>query len=222
MLNPAPVTSTLEIVTFAFPLFVRIALSELLLPTTTLPKSRLFVLEVRSAVAAVVLPLVAITSGEFGALLVKEIDPVTFPTELGVNITLKIAFLPAAMLIGSVRPEVAKPAPVTFALEIVTLELPPFCNVMVCEPLAPVVTAGKLALVGNAESCGCGVVGGVLGGGVPEEFDPITTPAQPFPTSAAASTNASRHFDAFLTSTHPSGACPKARSDRCSAMMRQV
>jgi hypothetical protein len=211
-LNPAPLTITLEIIRFVFPLFVSVAPSEVLLPTTTLPKSRLLVLEVSSAVVAVALALMEITSGELGALLVSEIDPVTFPAELGVNTTLNVAFLPAAMLIGSVRPDVPKPAPVTLALEIVTLPVPPFCNVTVCEPLAPVVTAGKLALVGIAESCGCGVVvgGGVLGGGVPllpEELDPITTPAQPFPTSATARTNATRHFDALFTSGHSPDSC---------------
>jgi len=37
-LNPVPMTVTLEIVTFEFPLFVSAALNELLLPTFTLPK----------------------------------------------------------------------------------------------------------------------------------------------------------------------------------------
>jgi hypothetical protein len=226
-LNPAPLTITLEIITFAFPLFVSVAPSELLLPTTTLPKSKLLVLEVSSAVAAVELPLVEITSGELGALLVSKIDPVTFPAELGVNITLNVAFWPAAMLIGSVRPDVPKPLPVTLALEIVTLPVPPFCNVIVCEPLAPVVTVGKLALVGIAESCGCGVfVGdGVPAAGVPllpEELDPITTPAQPFPTSAAANTNATRHFDALFLSDHCPDFSRDPRSDRCSPIVPQV
>jgi hypothetical protein len=166
-----------------------------------------------------------ITSGELGALLVSEIDPVTFPAELGVNITLNVAFLPAAMLIGSARPDVPKPAPVTLALEMVTLPVPPFCNVIVCEPLAPVVTAGKLALIGIAESCACGVFvgGGALGAPLlPEELDPITTPAQPFPTSAAASSNASKHFGALFTSVHSPDPCRNPRSDHCSAIMRQV
>ena len=56
------------------------------------------------------------------------------------------------MLIGTVSPEVLKPAPVTLALEIVTLAVPLFCSVMVCELLEPAATPGKLALVGVAES----------------------------------------------------------------------
>jgi hypothetical protein len=118
------------------------------------------------------------------------------------------------MLIGRESPEVPNPAPATLAVEIVTLDVPPFCRVIVCELLAPVVTLGKVALSGVAESCGFGVVGGgvlgggVLGGGVldagvppplAELLDPMTTPAHPLPTIEAASTSATSHFDLSLT-----------------------
>jgi hypothetical protein len=222
-LNPVPVTTTLEIVTFALPAFVSVTPWELLVPSTTLPKSRLVALEVSSGVAVVALPLAEITRGELGALLVSEIDPVTFPAEVGENTTLKAVFCPGAMLIGTVRPEVPKPAPVTLALEIVTVAVPAFCRVIVCDPLDPVVMPGKLALSGVAESCGCGVVvgggggggvvgGGVVGGGVvlgadvplplPVEFDPMTTPAHPLPTIDAASNSASKHFDVLPAPGH--------------------
>jgi len=86
---------------------------------------------------------------------------------------------------------------------------------MVWELLAPVVTPGKLALRGVAESCACGVgVGGVGGGGVlggcvvgggvvlplAEVFDPMTTPAHPLPSIEAATTSATRHFRALPVS----------------------
>src|SRR5258707_6502124 len=89
------------------------------------------------------------------------------------------------------------PAPVTFAMEIDTLSLPPFFNVIVCELLEPIATAGKLALVGVAASCGCGVfVGGATGADLlPEGLDPATTPAQPLPIIHAASTAVTRHFN---------------------------
>ena len=235
-LKPTPATATLEIVTFAVPPLVSVTPWELLVPTTTLPKSRLVALEVRSVVAVVALPLAEITREELGALLVSEIDPVTFPAEVGENTTLKVVFCPGAMFIGSVRPEVPNPAPVTLALEIVTVAVPAFCRVIVCDALDPVVTPGKLALSGVAESCGCGVVvggGGVVGGGVvdgggvlgagvplplPVEFDPMTTPAHPVPTTDAASISASKHFDAFL----PSDQSPHTRSDHLSTIVRQV
>ncbi|HXN51144.1 MAG TPA: hypothetical protein VN943_04345 [Candidatus Acidoferrum sp.] len=172
-------------------------------------------LELNSAVDAMALALVEIASGELGALLVKEMEPVTFPAPLGVNTTLNVAFWPGAMLIGSVRPDVLKPAPVTLAPEIVTLAVPAFCNVMVCELLEPIATPGKVALVGVAESWGCGVFvgGGVPGAGVPlppEELDPITTPAQPLPIIEVASTIATKHFDTLF------------RYDPWSAIVRQV
>lgn len=153
-MNPVPATSTLEIVTLAFPAFIRVTPNDAVLPTRTLPKSRLLTLELSSAVAARAVPLAEITSGEFGASLTKEIEPVAFPAKLGVNVTLNVELWPTAMLIGSAKPDVPKPPPVTEALEIVTLAVPAFCRVIVCEPLVPVVTVGKLALVGVAESCG--------------------------------------------------------------------
>src|SRR5260370_38969547 len=104
------------------------------------------------------LPLGVIASGLLGALPQRESEPVTFPADVGANTALNVALWPAAMLIGNARPEMLKPAPVTFALEIVTLTVSPFCNVIVCELLEPMATAGKLALVGVAASCGCGAL----------------------------------------------------------------
>ena len=152
-LNPAPVTATLEIVRFALPAFVSVTPCELLLPTTTLPKSRLLALALKSGVDAMAVPLAEITKGELAASLASETEPVTVPAEVGANTTLNVALCPGAMLIGRVRPEVPNPAPTTLALEIVTLAVPGFWSVMVWELLAPVVTLGKLALTGVAESC---------------------------------------------------------------------
>ena len=50
-LNPAPETTTLEIVALALPEFVSVALKELLLPVLTLPKLRLDELKVSCAEA---------------------------------------------------------------------------------------------------------------------------------------------------------------------------
>jgi len=153
-LNPVPDTSRLESVRLAFPAFIKVTPSEAALPTKTLPKSRLLTLELSSAVAASAVPLAEITSGELGASLTNDTEPAAFPAELGVNITLNVVRWPAAMLVGSAKPDVLKPAPVTIALEIVTALVPPFCKVIVCDPLVPAVTSGKLALIGVAESCG--------------------------------------------------------------------
>lgn len=215
--KPEPVTSTLLMMAFAFPVFVRVTPSELLLPTTTLPKSKLAVLAPNTGAEITPLPLAEIASGELGALLSSEMEPVAFPAELGANTTLKVMFWPGAMLIGTVSPDVLKPAPVTLALEIVTFAVPLFCSVIVCELLEPVATPGKLALVGVAESCGwtcgcgCGVFGsGAVGAALLEALDGVTTPAQPLLKTAAARTTPKTHFDTLLT------------SDRLSAIVGQV
>jgi len=163
---------------------------------------------------AMPLPLVAMASGVLDALLTSEIEPVTFPADVGANTTLNVAFWPAAMLIGSVRPEMLKPAPVTFALEIVRLALPPFCNVIVCELLEPIATAGKLALVGVAASCGCGVfVGGATGADLlPEGLDPATTPRS---RSRSSMRQAPLSPDTSMSGFHPtlgSSSCGKCRN----------
>ena len=127
-LKPGPVTSTLPIIAFTFPVFVKNTPSELVLPVNTLPKSKFPTLAVSTGADVNALPLVEIASGELGASLAREMDPVTFPAELGVNTILKVVLWPAPMLMGTVRPEVLNPAPTTLALEIVTLPVPGFCS----------------------------------------------------------------------------------------------
>jgi hypothetical protein len=60
-----------------------------------------------------------------------------------------------------------------------------------------VATAGKLALVGVAESCDCGVGADVP---LPPAFDPLTTPAHPLPIIEAASTIVTKQTDILFTS----------------------
>ena len=90
--KPVPVTSTLLTMAFALPVLVTVTPSELLLPTTTLPKSKLPVLALNTGAEITPLPFAEIASGELGALLSSEMEPVTLPTELGVNTTLKVMF----------------------------------------------------------------------------------------------------------------------------------
>jgi hypothetical protein len=75
--KPAPEIFTADIVTLEFPVFVKAALKSPLLPTFTLPKLRFDVLNVSTCVPATPVPLNPIVSGELGALLVSEIEPVT-------------------------------------------------------------------------------------------------------------------------------------------------
>ena len=154
-LKPAPVTFRLEMVTFALPLLVSATLSELLLPSLTVPKLKVEVLNPSSLLGATPLPLSGMESGEPGALLTSEIEPEAAPVVVGEKTALKVVFLPARMVNGAVIPDMLKPAPVTLAEEMVRLAEPGFDTVTVCELLVPVATLPKTALDGVAETCGC-------------------------------------------------------------------
>jgi hypothetical protein len=172
-LYPVPDTVTPEIVTFEFPLLVSVVVNELLLPTFTLPKATLDVLSPRRRVAATPVPLREIVSGDVGALLTTVTDPVTLPAVLGPNAALNVAALPAAMITGVVIPVVLKPAPETVTEEIVTVAVPPFVRLIVCELFVPVVTLPNAAVVGVAANCACVPI--PLKGIVSGEFSPLLT-----------------------------------------------
>jgi len=154
-LKPAPVAFTPEIVSFVFPLFVRVMASELVVPSFTFPKLKLVGFTASSAFAAIPVPLKAIVSGELGALLISVSDPDALPADDGVKTPLNVALFPAAIVIGAVIPGVLKPAPAKAACEIVRLALPPFETVMVCELLLPTTTLPNAALDGVAAICAC-------------------------------------------------------------------
>ncbi|MGB8535946.1 MAG: hypothetical protein WCD57_06000, partial [Acidobacteriaceae bacterium] len=139
-LNPVPVVVTLAIVTFEFPLFVKVALKVLLLPSFTFPKLKLVGLAPSKSVAAPPVPLNGIVSGELGPLLTRDTDPLTLPVLVGANAALKVVLAPAASVAGIERPLIVKPVPVTFACEIVMLAVPLFFRLMVCELVLPVTT----------------------------------------------------------------------------------
>ncbi len=82
------------------------------------------------------------------AVLTTEILPLALPVLAGVNTTLKDAVCPAARVNGRERPLTAKPAPLTLALETVTLPLPVLFRVAGWVLLPPTVTLPKLMLVG--------------------------------------------------------------------------
>ena len=164
-------------------MLVSVEVNELLLPTFMLPKLRVEVLRPRRRVAATPVPLREIASGELGALLTTVIDPVTLPAALGANTALNVAVLPAAIVSGVVIPVVLKPAPVTATDEIVTVALPPFVRVTVCELFVPVVTLPNAAVEGVAFSCGCvpvplkAIVSGEFGALLTIEMLPLAAPA---------------------------------------------
>jgi len=154
-LKPAPETVTLEMLTFEFPVFVKVTLEEPLPPTFTLPKLRLVGFTPSRKVAAAPVPLRAIVSGEPGALLVMETPPLALPVTEGANCPLKVVFCPAASVSGTDKPVMLKPVPEALAAEIVTLAVPELLNVKVCAPLLPTSTLPKLKLEGLAVSAPC-------------------------------------------------------------------
>src|SRR3981081_1233361 len=79
VLNPAPVTVTPEIVTLELPEFVSVTLNELVLPAFTFPKFKLVGFVPSRKVGATPVPLKEMASGDPGALLTSEIEPLTLP-----------------------------------------------------------------------------------------------------------------------------------------------
>ena len=114
-LKAVPVTVTPEIVTFEFPPFVSVVVSELVLPTFTFPKIKFAGFSPRRRVAATPVPLSEMANGEPGALVTSETDPVTLPEELGAKTALNVVVLPGAIVTGTTRPVMLKPVPDTLA-----------------------------------------------------------------------------------------------------------
>jgi hypothetical protein len=123
--NCAPETTTLDTVTLEFPEFVSVTLNALLFPTCTFPKLRPEALVVRSAVAAIPIPLTETVLGELETSDITEILPDTAPAALGEKITLNEACFPAAMVIGSGIPVIVTPAAAALACVTVRLDPPP-------------------------------------------------------------------------------------------------
>src|SRR5216683_7227467 len=112
--------------TFEFPVLVRLALSELLPLRFTLPKLRLVGFAVSRKVAVTPVPLRARVRGEPGALLVMETLPLALPVAEGANCALNVVLCPAASVSGTDKPAMPKPVPEALAAEMVTLAVPEF------------------------------------------------------------------------------------------------
>ena len=125
-LKQVPVTLTLEMITFVFPLFVRATLSELVVPSFTFPKLKMVGFAPSSTLAATQVPLDAISVGELGALLANEMLPLAPPAEDGVKLAESVTLWPKLSVVGEDNPTMAKPEPEIVAEEIVMLAAPEF------------------------------------------------------------------------------------------------
>src|ERR1700731_2298007 len=86
-LNPVPDALACDITVFAFPGLLRVMVAVPVLPMLTLLKFTLVGLMLsKGCGGAVPIPLSAMLSGEFGALLVIEMLPLAFPAEVGANL----------------------------------------------------------------------------------------------------------------------------------------
>jgi hypothetical protein len=103
-LNPAPATDTFEIVMFELPLFVIDVVSELLVPSPTLPNDKLVGLAPSDKVAAAPVPDRLMTSGEGVPFVVSVMLPFTVPLEEGVKTASNMVLLPAAIVVDVERP----------------------------------------------------------------------------------------------------------------------
>lgn len=87
--NPVPVIVTPVIVTLEPPVFLRVSDKEELLPKTTVPKARLLGFGPRPPGVAPV-PASAMVSEGLEAFEVRVTEPVAFPADCGVKVTVRV------------------------------------------------------------------------------------------------------------------------------------
>lgn len=156
-LNPAPVTSTWEIVRAAVPGFDTVTAAVALFPTFTVPKASLVGLnEIWASDGVTPVPVKDSGVGEPEALLVKLMLPVSLAAVVGANFTVKVVEPFEFTLTGVVRPLIVNPVPLMLAAEIVNVALPVLEMVTVCVLVLPVLTFPKATGEGLIEICGAG------------------------------------------------------------------
>ena len=157
------------------PALVKVTLNALLFPMVMVPKLKLLVLVVSSAVAAIPTPLKETVLGVLEASLTTETLPDRAPAVLGVKMTLNVACLPAAMVRGNETPVIVTPAAVDAAELIVALEVPLLVMVTDCEAVSPRLTEPNLIDDGATETVALPVELDVLD----EALDAPVRPMQP-------------------------------------------
>jgi len=136
-------------VRLAEPAFFSVMDCEALFPSTTVPK--LTLVGSTEICGCTPTPVKGIASGEPGALLVMDTLPLALAADVGANAAVRVVVWPALSVSGTANPVRLKPVPVAAAAEIVTLAVPEFVSVIICDPLLPTSTFPKLKLAGLAE-----------------------------------------------------------------------
>ena len=127
------------------PEFVKLIATDPLLPTGRLPKLTLEGFAVSCPWVPV--PLNAMVTVGFVALLSITIEPTTLPVALGLNFALNDVLCPALSVVV-LRLLILNPAPAGVAFEIEMLVVPVFERVMVCELVLPTATLPNATLPG--------------------------------------------------------------------------
>jgi hypothetical protein len=133
------------------PAFVRVTLNVLLLPSATFPKLKLDALLVRSAVAAIPVPLNEMVVGEAEMLLMTETSPDNAAAALGENTTSNVACFRGPIVRGSEIPLIVIPAALVLACVMVRFDPPSFEMVTDCEAVSPSGTEPKRIDDGTTE-----------------------------------------------------------------------
>lgn len=128
MLKPVPEALADETTTLAVPMFVKVTATDALAPLTRLPKLILAGLALSCPRVPKAVRGMVIDGSD--ASLVITIVPEKIPVFVGANCAVKVAFCPAAIVLGVANPVIAKPNPPALAEDIVTLEFPVFESVM--------------------------------------------------------------------------------------------
>jgi hypothetical protein len=128
---------------------VTVIISDLVWPSTTLPKLKLAGVIVNPGCAVVVpVPLRGTVSvGFVGSLLVIVRLPLMLPDAAGEKVKPTCADCPAGIVAGVVMPLTVKLTPLTVSIEIVSAELPEFVNTRLLVPFDPTATVPKLMAV---------------------------------------------------------------------------
>ncbi len=131
-------------------MFFTVTVWVLLPPTASLPKFTMVADSESVRDGATPVPLSAIASEEFDALLLNVRLPVTLAAAVGPNATVTFLVCPGANVSGVVSPLRLNPVLIVVSLLIVKLCPPVFFSWMVCEFVVPSTTEPKLTLAGVA------------------------------------------------------------------------
>lgn len=134
---------------------VTVTLDEVDCPAATSPKVTLVGLELNIGVGVVPKPPSEIVKDGSDALLAIWILPEALPAIVGANATAKEMLPPAFTVVGPFKPLRLNPAPEAVAREMVTLALPGFERVTVCEVLPLTATLPNAIVPGLAANCPC-------------------------------------------------------------------